>query len=375
MNVTRIALEGKREERPDSLSTVTTSVASIPPPVRRARRILGLLALVGLAMWIVCLQFGAESISVEQMGQILLRAMSHRNWTPSTIGTSGVILLHVRLPRLLLSFLVGGCLAGVGTVLQALLRNPLADPHVLGVSSGAAFGASLAILLGIGGSVFTFTALPLCGFAGGLLSMILVYCMAAVRRDFSSLNLLLAGIMLNAMFTASIMFITSILEPNRAFGMMSWLMGSLTAHASPGLLILSLYLVSGLAVLIWHTPHLNILALGDDVAHSLGVDPVRVKRTLFLASALVTGAAVSVSGMIGFVGMVVPHAVRIMVGADNRLLLPASVLVGGTFLMAADTIARTILAPTEMPVGIITALCGGPFFVYLFVSRRMVSSE
>lgn len=336
----------------------------------RARRILLLLcgaSLVGIAL---CLQFGAQPISVADMVQAVRQAATQGEWNVRTIGTTGVILLHVRLPRVLLGFLVGACLAGVGVTLQALMRNPLADPYVLGVSSGAALGASLAVLFGIGTSVLALTALPLCGFAGGLLSLTIVYGMAATRGHVSVHSLLLAGVVLNAIFSALIMFVTSIMEPNRSFGMMAWLMGSLTANASLGLTVLSFYLVGGLLLLMRESRRLNILALGEEVAGTLGVRTASVTRWLFILTALVTGAVVSVSGMIGFVGMVIPHAVRLLLGADNRLLLPASILTGGLFLVIADTIARTLLAPTEMPVGIVTALAGGPVFIYLLMSRN-----
>jgi ABC-type Fe3+-siderophore transport system permease subunit len=160
------------------------------------------------------------------------------------------------------------------------------------------------------------------------------------------------------------------MEPNRSFGMMAWLMGTLTAPAYPTLMVLSFYLLGGLFLLYRQARVLNILALGEEAARSLGVDTEKSKRLIFVLAALVTGAVVSVSGMIGFIGMVIPHAVRLVIGADHRLLLPASALVGGMFLMGADTLARTLLSPAEIPVGIITALAGGPFFVYLLLWRK-----
>jgi iron complex transport system permease protein len=177
-------------------------------------------------------------------------------------------------------------------------------------------------------------------------------------------------VVLNAIFSALIMFITSIMDPNRSFGMMAWLMGTLTAPAYPALLMLTLYLLLGLFLLFRQARVLNVLALGEESARSLGVDTERAKRFIFIVAALVTGAVVSVSGMIGFIGMVIPHAVRLAIGADHRLLFPASALVGGMFLMGADTAARTLLSPAEIPVGIITALAGGPVFVYLLAWRK-----
>jgi iron complex transport system permease protein len=357
------------KEKPNEQSAL--KAARGPARARRVLLLLTVLSLVGMA---VCLQFGAQPVTLTDMVQTLRKAAAESEWNARTIGTTGIILLQVRLPRVLLGFLVGACLAGVGVTLQALMRNPLADPYVLGVSSGAALGASLAVLFGIGTSVLALTALPLCGFAGGLVSLAIVYGMAAGRRGQVSVHsLLLAGVILNAIFSALIMFITSIMEPNRSFGMMAWLMGSLAANAGPGLTVLSLYLLAGLIVLMRESRPLNIIALGEEVAGTLGVQAKRLTRRLFIMTALVTGAVVSVSGMIGFVGMVVPHAVRLMAGGDNRLLLPASMLTGGLFLVIADTIARTLLAPTEMPVGIVTALAGGPFFIYLLMSRSGMS--
>ena len=332
-------------------------------------RIIGALSLAAMLLGLACLQFGVQPIGLGQVMRTLARTVGGAN-DAETVGTAGIILMQIRLPRVLLGFLVGCCLASVGAALQALLRNHLADPYVLGVSSGAALGVTLAVLFGVGTTVLAPAALPACGFAGGLLALFVVYRIAASYERLPIHSLLLAGVILNAIFSALIMFITSIMEPNRSFGMMTWLMGTLTAPDFPTLSVLSLYLLVGLFVLFKQARVLNILALGEDTARSLGVDTDRAKRFIFILSALVTGAVVSVSGMIGFIGMVIPHAVRLVVGADHRLLLPASALAGGMFLMVADTLARTLLSPAEMPVGIITALAGGPFFVYLLLWRK-----
>jgi iron complex transport system permease protein len=177
-------------------------------------------------------------------------------------------------------------------------------------------------------------------------------------------------VILNAIFSALIMFVTSIMDPTRSFGMTAWLMGSLTAPTYPVMGVLALYLLAGGVLLFSQTKRLNLLSLGEETARSLGVEVEPVKKTVFFTSALLTGAVVSVSGMIGFVGMVVPHAVRLMLGSDHRLLLPASALIGGMFLTAADTAARTLLAPAEIPVGVVTALAGGPLFIYLLTANK-----
>ncbi len=331
---------------------------------------LGILAFAAIGVSFVCLHFGAQPIAYGEILRVFVDAMSRKELDGGTSDIASTILLQIRWPRMLLGFLVGCSLATVGVALQALLRNPLADPYVLGVSSGAALGAAVGVLLGAGTTFLAETALPVCGFAGGLLALVIVYRMAASYEQLPIHSLLLTGVILNAIFSALIMFITSILEPNRSYGMMAWLMGTLTAPTYGGLAGLIVYLSIGLVLLFGQMRVLNILALGEESARTLGVDTERAKRFIFVLAALVTGAVVSVSGMIGFIGMVVPHAVRLVTGADHRLLLPASALVGGIFLMGADTIARTLISPAEIPVGIITALAGGPFFVYLLLWRK-----
>lgn len=330
------------------------------------------LSLVGIsfAVTLICLGFGAERISFLEMGRILWHALASSRDESDGASTASIILLQIRLPRILLSALVGGSLAAVGVVLQAFLRNPLADPFVLGISSGAALGAGLAVLLGIGSTVWAVSTLPLFAFAGGLLSLALLQWMAKVDGRLPVAVLLLAGVILNAVFSASLMFVTSIMEPSRSFGMLSWLMGTLTAPTSQSLIVLAVYLIAGSVVLARLARPLNLLALGEHTARSLGVEIEQVKQRIFIVSALMTGAVVSVSGMIGFVGMLIPHSVRMVIGADHRLLLPASFFVGAIFLTIADTLSRTILAPAEIPVGIVTALMGGPFFLYLLMSRK-----
>lgn len=334
--------------------------------------ILGLLTLTAVVVSLICLHFGAQPIAYGDIVRVLMGVMTV-DQTKTDGGSADItrtILLQIRLPRVLLGFLVGCSLASVGVVLQGLLRNPLADPYVLGVSSGAALGAALGVLCGVGTTFLAEAALPACGFAGGIVALVIVYRMATNSERLPIHSLLLTGVILNAIFSALIMFITSILDPNRSYGMMAWLMGTLTSPTYSGLVGVLVYLSISLILLFRQVRAMNILALGEDAARSLGVDTERAKRSIFVLTALVTGAVVSVSGMIGFIGMVVPHAVRLAIGADHRLLLPASALVGGTFLMGADTMARTLIAPTEIPVGIITALAGGPFFVYLLLWRK-----
>lgn len=326
------------------------------------------LAVVAL---LACLGFGAEPIRFSRIWSILLGALVGTESMPVLTDPTTVILLQVRLPRLILAFFVGASLAMVGVALQALLRNPLADPFIIGISSGAALGAAIALLFGVGISVLSVSALPVCAFGGALLSLVIMYRISSVGFGFSIYTLLLAGVVLNAIFSAFIMFLTSVADPNRAFGMYAWLMGSLTGPDFSTLSVLALYLGLGLVILGKQAQSLNLLTLGEETARSLGVEVERVKKLVFIAAALLTGAVVSFSGIIGFVGLIVPHAVRLVLSADHRLLLPAAGFVGGMFLMLADTVARTVLSPSEFPVGVVTALVGGPVFLYLLTTRNL----
>ena len=329
---------------------------------------LGGLGVVSLMTFVLCLGFGAERISFFQVVSILAHGPFLQS--ENLEFPRHIILWQVRVPRVLLAFMVGGSLAAVGASLQALLRNPLADPFVIGISSGAALGASVAILFGVGLSILTLLVLPFCAFLGALLSILVVYRIAVSYGSFSIHALLLGGVVLNAIFSALVLFLTTLADPYKASGMYAWLMGSLTGPDFQTVLVLAGYLLLGIFVLVSQASALNLLTLGEEAARSLGVEVERVKRVVFTASALLTGAVVAFSGLIGFVGLIVPHAVRLMFGADHRLLLLASGILGGMFLMVADTVARTLLSPAEIPVGVVTALVGGPIFLYLLVQRR-----
>ena len=330
--------------------------------------ILGGLGVVSLMTFVLCLGFGAERISFFQVVSILAQGPFLQS--ENLEFPRHIILWQVRVPRILLAFMVGGSLAAVGASLQALLRNPLADPFVIGISSGAALGASVAILFGVGLSILTLLVLPFCAFLGALLSILVVYRIAVSYGSFSIHALLLGGVVLNAIFSALVLFLTTLADPYKASGMYAWLMGSLTGPDFQTVLVLAGYLLLGIFVLVSQASALNLLTLGEEAARSLGVEVERVKRVVFTASALLTGAVVAFSGLIGFVGLIVPHAVRLVFGADHRLLLLASGILGGMFLMVADTVARTLLSPAEIPVGVVTALVGGPIFLYLLVQRR-----
>ncbi len=336
--------------------------------VRRWIRVLAALTATALVGMVLCLQYGTERIPLQEVMRII---MAPGAAAESASGVSpAVILWEVRLPRLLLAYLVGASLAVVGAALQALLRNPLADPYILGISSGAALGAALALQFGVTWAFGGFSAVQLVAFLFAASTIGVLYRIAGADGRIPVQTLLLAGVIINAILSALILFITSLSDSTGAFRLFFWLMGSLATLGYAGLGALAAIVLLGIGLLCAQGRNLNLLSLGEDPAQGLGLGVERTKRVIFVTTAFLTGAVVAVSGLIGFVGMIVPHAVRMVLGPDHRLLLPASALVGGTFLAVADTAARSLLAPTELPVGVITALCGGPFFIYLLMSHR-----
>jgi iron complex transport system permease protein len=272
------------------------------------------------------------------------------------------ILFRARLPRVLLGAVVGGALACSGAALQALLGNPLADPHLLGVSAGAAVAGAIAL---VAGADPVSALVPLAAFAGALATVASVFLVARAAGKTSPYAILLVGVVCNALGAAAIMLINAIASYTQAQGILFWIMGSLSAQSYGLVAIVTVYALLGVAVLVRHAQNLNLLAAGEEGALTLGVEVEGVRRAVFLAASLLVGAAVSVSGMINFVGLIVPHLLRLLLGPDLRLLLPASFLGGAAFLVWADALARTAFAPSELPVGVVTALLGGPFFLVL----------
>jgi iron complex transport system permease protein len=290
---------------------------------------------------------------------------------PFADNVDAQIFFVARLPRTLSGALVGAALAGAGVVLQALLRNPLASPFTLGVSAGAALGAIVAITFAAPFAVGELTAVPVASFAGSLGAVAIVYALATVRRrGLSTEVLLLAGVTLNAFFSALILFVQYMADFTQTFRTVRWLMGDLDVSGYGPILAALPPTALAFAAFAWLPRALNLLTLGADAAAARGVDVLRAQRVAFLSASVATGAAVSLGGPVGFIGIVVPHLVRLLVGADHRLVLPASLLFGAAFLVACDVVARTVMAPLELPVGIITALVGGPFFLWLLVRRR-----
>jgi ABC-type Fe3+-siderophore transport system permease subunit len=279
------------------------------------------------------------------------------------------IVLRLRLPRVLLGVLVGGGLALAGATFQALLRNPLAEPYILGISGGASVGAVMVLATGL--AVAGSWILPLAAFAGAILAIAIVFRVAtATGRAMDVRVLLLAGVVVAAFFSACIAFILSISPARTVQSAVLWIMGSLAGASWRSVWLAGAYTLPAGAVLIALARPLNLMAIGEDTAYYLGADVEGVKRTSLGVAALITAAGVAVAGVIGFVGLVVPHAIRMAVGSDHRALLPLSFLGGAAFLTLADLVARLALAPTEIPIGVITAFVGVPLFLVLL--RRSI---
>ena len=281
------------------------------------------------------------------------------------------ILFQVRLPRVILAALVGAALSLAGAAYQGLFHNPLADPYLVGVSSGAGLGATLAMYLGVHLSWAGLGAVPIFAFAGALLATAVIYGLAQVGGKTPVTTLLLAGVAVAALLSAVTTYIwLSAASAFQTVSILSWLMGSLALANWTHVWTLLPYVLLGGLVAMSGARALNLLQLDEDQARLLGLNVERSKLALVAANSLLTAAAVAVSGIIGFVGLIVPHAVRLVWGPDHRFLLPMSALVGGVFMIAADGVARTVLAPVEVPVGVVTAICGVPFFLYLLRKKK-----
>lgn len=274
------------------------------------------------------------------------------------------IVLQLRLPRVALAMLVGGGLALAGAVFQALLRNPLAEPYILGVSGGAAVVTVGVLALGL--TAAGSWVLPAAAFAGALLAVVLVFRVAsAADRSLDVRVLLLAGVVVGAFFTACIALILSVSEAETVRTAVLWMMGSLSGADWDGVVLAGAYTLPALVALVGLARPLNLMAIGEETASYLGAEVERVKKIAYAVASLLTAAGVAVAGIIGFVGLIVPHGVRLLTGSDHRTLLPLSFLAGGVFLTGADLVARTVLAPSEIPIGVITAFVGVPLFLVL----------
>ncbi len=315
-----------------------------------------LLVLVGVAGGSLLL--GTADITLQQVLALVAG-------NDDELGHARLILLEIRLPRIALAALVGYALALGGVIFQAVLRNPLADPFILGVSSGSAFGAIIGITLGLG---FGF-GIPAMSFAGALLTLFLLLAIGTRGIAAESSTILLTGVIINAFFTAIIMFFVSVSSDAKLHSMLFWLYGDLSQTGATDVYLIAPVLLLATFILYRFARHLNLLTAGEEAAMRLGVNVVRTKLVLLVVVSVMIGTVVAFSGLIGFVGLIVPHLTRMAIGSDHRLLIPLSALGGAAFLIAADTLARTLISPSELPVGVICAFLGAPFFILLLRTK------
>jgi iron complex transport system permease protein len=331
----------------------------------------GILAAILFIVVVIALKLGAVQVSLYGLGRDLIHVLLGRSNAIST--EYGMVVMNIRLPRILLSIFVGAALAVAGTSFQALLRNPLADPYVLGVSSGASVGAILALMLENRLALspeFAGLASPVGAFLGAAITIAVVYVLGLRGGRIDGNTLLLAGIITASFLSAIINFLMSTLAGGNLRGASFWMMGNLSTPQTKNVMyLLGIGFVIAAGAIYTTASDLNLLLAGEKEAMHLGVDVRRVRIVVYLAASVLTGLAVSVSGTIGYVGLLVPHVMRLIFGSDHRMLLPAAALGGAIALVIADTIARTIAAPSDLPVGAVTAIVGAPLFIYLLRRR------
>ena len=335
---------------------------------RRAYAILGLLvAFGGVAAFATTV--GSVQIPFLTTCRVLLSQLPLVDITPTWLSTTETIILEIRLPRVILAGLVGAALAIAGATYQGLFRNPLADPYLIGVAQGAALGAVVGFLLPFDWHGMGVGVIPLLAFIGALVSVAIVYSLARVGKTLPMTTLILAGVALGALWGSIVSYLI-ITSGEKMHGIIFWLMGSFSLSEWSEVKVVLPYVVVGVVIILLYARSLNVMQLDEEQAQQLGIAVEKVKLILLAAATLITAAAVSFVGTIGFVGIITPHAVRLIWGPDHRFLLPLSVLSGAIFLILADLVARTALAPTEIPIGVITAICGAPFFLYLLRRKK-----
>lgn len=321
---------------------------------------------------VVSLSLGSARIPIPHVWGILLKQVP---WLGESIPviwpeSSEQIIMKVRLPRIVLGVLIGAALSIAGAGYQGVLRNPLADPYTLGVASGSSVGAAFLILFGLHYALFGIWTIPVVAFITGLLTLWIVFRLAGVQGKFRTETVILSGVVVSSFLSALVSFMVAMSANKVVNEILFWLMGSLALRGWPYTSVVLLYLVLGAVVLIPYSRSLNLFALGERHAAHLGVQVDRTKRNVLIVSTMLTAVAVSVCGVIGFVGLITPHLVRLLVGPDYRLLIPLSLLFGGIYVLWADTLARMVLSPTEIPLGVVTAFLGAPFFAYLLSRQK-----
>jgi len=324
------------------------------------------LFLLTLIVMLFSVGVGESNIGAGKVIAILTEPFIHQ--TPFWTGGEATIIREIRLPRIILGVLVGSCLAISGAALQSLFRNPMADPFILGISNGAALGATIVFVYGASWALSLYT-LPVMSFILGIITIILVYNIGKMGNRVPVNTLLLSGIAISAFLSAINSFIMFTGGQNFE-QIMFWMMGGLSGRGWDYIWIILPFAIIGAAAMIIMGRSMNALMFGEESAQYLGIEVEKLKKILLVLTALLTSAAVAVSGIIGFVGLIIPHIVRLIVGPDHRVLIPVSIFAGAIFLVLADTFARVVMSPAELPLGILTAMCGAPFFLYLLRSKR-----
>jgi iron complex transport system permease protein len=334
--------------------------------------VLSLLGVCLIAALFLGSAFGAVFISMPDIGKMLLNKTALFDFQPTWTDGQEMIIFQIRLPRVIGGALVGMALATAGVLFQGLLRNPMADPYIIGTSAGAALGATIAMFLPVSLVFLGFGLVPVAAFIGAIGTVFLVYNLARVGGKTPIVSMLLAGVVVSAMLSAVMALLITISDQLQLnlHSVYSYLLGHISVTGWGQLAVIAPLIIGGIIGAYFFTFRLNALALGEEGAAYVGVNVERDKLGILALGSLLTAAAVSISGLVGFVGLVVPHAVRLSFGPDHRLLLPAAALGGGAFVVIADLIARTAMAPAEIPVGVITAIIGAPFFLYLLRRTR-----
>ncbi len=312
-----------------------------------------------VAVMFVCSLTGAESVSLKKAFGGASRA--------GAINPDYEIFMQVRVPRIVLAVIVGAALACSGVVFQGLLRNPLADPYILGISSGAGLGAVIAVISGFNWTLWGRSPIAVFAFAGALGTVWLVWLIGRLSGRSNVTGLLLAGVVVNAFFSAVIMFLTSVAKSDQVYSTIFWLMGNITEEEWFVLWLSGGCVIAGVVALFYISPQLNVISFGEDDAHSMGVNTAAIQTVAFAVAAAITAVAVSLSGLVGFVGLIIPHGARLLFGPDHRQLIPVSAVAGAIFMVVCDTVARVVVAPAQLPVGVVTAIVGGPFFLVLLI--------
>jgi len=338
-------------------------------------QILFIILLAGLFFTVVLSSMmGAASISfTEAIGIFLSRIPLLGNLFNTPYEKSHILIIfNIRLPRILLAAVVGMGLSVVGAAMQGMFKNPMADPGVLGVSSGAALGAAIAISMGMQKFIFGIGLVTLFSFIGAIATTVIVYSISRVGGKLPTVNLLLSGVAVSFLFS-SVISIIMIFDRNKMENIVMWTMGSISAASWKQVAIIAPVVLLGTLAIFIYAKDLNLLSTGSDTALSLGVEVEKTKKILLVISSVLVGACVSVSGVVGFVGLIIPHIIRLVLGSDHRIVLPFSAVTGAIFLVLCDTMARSLVPPSEIPVGAITSIFGAPFFIYLLMkSKRKV---